>query len=60
MKYFSSNSSSCFINSDNSEVDIIYGDVEISPVPGIKSIENSFSQLGRKPRISLRKTSIKF
>jgi len=60
MKYFSSNYSNGFFSYANSEGDILYGAIEIGPIPGIKSMENSISLLGDKLGISLGKTSGKF
>jgi len=60
MNCLSSNSSNFFFSSANSEGDILYGTIEIGPVLGIISIENSISLLGDKLGISLGKTSGNF
>jgi len=60
MNCFSSNSSNYFFSYANLKGDILYGAIDIGPVPSIKSVENSISLLGGKLRISLENASGKF
>ena len=58
MNCFSNKSSSCFFNLANSAGAIQYGEIDIGPAPGIKSIANFISLFGGRPEISSRNTSI--
>src|SRR6266487_136197 len=57
INFFSNNSSSCFFNSFNSDVDIRYGAIDIGLVPGTKSILNSTSLSGGTLDTSSENTS---
>jgi len=48
MNYLPSNSSNCSFRSSSLEGDNLYEAIEIGPILGIKTIENSISLLGDK------------